>query len=205
MGRPINKRFIGLGPERIRVGDVRRVGEAEEAGGNDTYIVAQKSTTKFLVADVSGGWQEILTLVDKDAGSLEEGEFRVNTYLPDGREQNLVRLRNRTMITSNSMVTAWSTDSFADSATIVNDITQANPAVLTTSSIGVTRAIDGGTITFSDNVGGMVEIRDLSSTITKLSSTELQLNDIDSTGFTAFTSGGSWRGAKANGTIQQQF
>lgn len=73
-------------------------------------------------------------------------------------------------------------------AATVTNITQANPAVITTSSAH--GFVTGETVTMS-GVVGMVEINGLSSTITVLTTTTFQLDTIDSTLFTAYTSGGS--------------
>lgn len=96
MGRPINKRFLGTGVDAIKVSHYFREGDVETAD-QDTYIISQRSTKKFLISNISAGWVDILTLVDKDAGSLQEGEFRISALDPDTNPQNVVRLYNRTI------------------------------------------------------------------------------------------------------------
>jgi len=97
MGRPINKRYLGDVAGSLQVTHYRRAGGIETAGGDDTHIVSQRSTNKFVVSDTSEAWSEVLTLVGKDAGSLEEGEFRIAAVDPDTNPQNVVRLYNRTI------------------------------------------------------------------------------------------------------------
>jgi hypothetical protein len=97
MGRPINKHLLGDVAGSLQVTHNRRTGNAETAGNDDTHIIRQRSTNKFLVADTSEGWTEILKLVAKDAGTLEEGEFRIEAVDPDEASQNVVRLYNSTI------------------------------------------------------------------------------------------------------------
>lgn len=97
MGRPINKRYLGDVVGAIKVSHYFRVGGAEFVGEDDTHIISQRSTNKFLVGDTSGAWQEVLTLVDKEVGTLDEGEFRISAVDPDTAPQNVVRLYNRTV------------------------------------------------------------------------------------------------------------
>jgi len=70
----------------------------------------------------------------------------------------------------------------------VSGITQANPAVVTTSSA---HGLETGDIVRLYDVGGMTEVNDAGYTITVVSTTTFSLDGIDSTGYTAYTSGGT--------------
>jgi len=196
MGRPINKRFIGDNPGSIKVSHHFRVGESEVAGGDDTYIVSQRSNTKFLISDTSEGWSEVLVLADKDAGSLAEGEFRIAATDELGADVNAIRLYNRTIRVTGPKKVKWSID--APESQAITGITQADPAVVTVADTSVYN--DGDTVTIS-GVVGMTEINGLSSTITILNATTFELDTIDSTGFTAYTSGGT---VSVGGSIDDQ-
>lgn len=69
----------------------------------------------------------------------------------------------------------------------ITNITQANPAVVTAVAHGF---VNGNTIAI-DSVGGMTEVNGRSFKITVLSNDTFQLDGEDSTGHTAYTSGGN--------------
>ena len=78
----------------------------------------------------------------------------------------------------------------AAAATVVNitGITQSSNATVTVSAIGGLQT--GNIVAFADVVG-MTEINGLSSSITVISATQFTCDTIDSTAFTAYTSGGT--------------
>jgi hypothetical protein len=88
---------------------------------------------------------------------------------------------------SNSQWQNEETLTTSSSGTITN-ITQANPAVVTSTLHGLST---GNLVTISD-VSGMTEINDETSPITVIDADSFSLDDIDSTAFTAYTSGGTW-------------
>jgi hypothetical protein len=189
MGRPINKRYLGDAVDSIKVSHYFRVGGAETVGEEDTYIVSQRSTNKFVVADTSGAWTESLTLVDKDAGSLAAGEFRIGGRDADGTVYNVARLYNRTLrlgSADNSFVKeAWTVAPVAGAPTeAISAITQANPAVVT---IGSTANMTSGETVTITGVTGMVEITNRAYIVTVINGTTFSLDGIDSTGFTLYT------------------
>lgn len=73
------------------------------------------------------------------------------------------------------------------SAFSITNITQADPAVVTTSAAH--GFVTGDTI-YIDTVVGMTEVNDTSFSITVLSTTTFELDGIDSSGYSAYTSGG---------------
>jgi hypothetical protein len=105
MGRPINKKYLGSGAGKIQVTSYRLVGGTETTTTQDSlaYIVSQRSTRKFkvrvdAVADSSAA-DVVLTLVDKAAGALGEGEFRISVVNPlDSSTDNASKLTNRTVV-----------------------------------------------------------------------------------------------------------
>ena len=129
MGRPLNKRYFGDIAGSLQVTSHYRVGESEVAGGDDTYIVSQRSTNKFLVADTSDAWTEVLTLVDKAEGGLAEGEFMVEALQADGTQSRVIRFYNRTLRLTGNIKQKWSIAAALELA--ITGITQAATAVVT--------------------------------------------------------------------------
>ena len=95
MGRPINKNKIGSGAGKIQVTSYRLTGELESQTAGS--IVRQRSTKKFVVD--GNGTEEVLTLVNKNQGTLLEGEFIVNAKDNTGTATQVTKLRNRTVQT----------------------------------------------------------------------------------------------------------
>jgi hypothetical protein len=189
MGRPINKKYLGDAVDRIKVTNYYRVGGAETAGQDDTYIVSQRSTNKFVIADTSGAWTESLTLVDKAAGTLVAGEFRLDGTDADGAVFNVVRLYNRTLRLglANGVFSKepWTVTPVVGAPTeAISGITKANPAVVTAASTA--NMTSGETVTIT-GVTGMVEITDGAYIVNVLNATTFELTGIDSTGFTTYT------------------
>lgn len=83
----------------------------------------------------------------------------------------------------------------------ITNITQANPAVVTANGHGFST---GNTITI-DNVVGMTEVNARSFKITVLSANTFELDGEDSTGHTAYTSGGDATRANSATTIGSGF
>ena len=186
MGRPINPRYLGDVAGSIKVSHHYRVGQSEVAGGEDTYIVKQKSANKFEVADTSSGWTEVLTLVNKAAGALAEGEFRIDATQADGTPSNVSRLYNRTVRIDGNTKVKWNIS--VPAALTITGISQANPAVVT---VADTSTLTTGEEIYISGVVGMTEVNDANFTITVINSTTFSLDSTDATGYTAYTSGGT--------------
>jgi len=103
MGRPIKKSLIGSGAGKIQVTSYRLTGDVETSGDGAAYIVSQRSTRRFKVSVVdetdSSTTTAVLKLVDKAAGALAEGEFRISVTNPlDSSVDNASKLTNRTVV-----------------------------------------------------------------------------------------------------------
>ena len=103
MGRPIKKSLIGSGAGKIQVTSYRLNGGVETSGDGAAYIVSQRSTKRFKVSVVdesdSSTTTAVLTLVNKAAGALAEGEFRISVVNPaDSSVDNASKLTNRTVV-----------------------------------------------------------------------------------------------------------
>lgn len=194
MGRPLQPRNFGDAAGRIQVTSYYRVGGSETAGGEDTYIESQKSTNKFLVADTSGAWSEVLTLVDKAEGGLAEGEFMIEAVESDGTPSRVTRFYNRVIHLTGNKKQKWSLSAAVEQT--VSGITQADPAVVTVASTA--DLTTGDTVTLSEVVG-MTEVNGNSYTITVVNGTTFSLDSTDSTGFTAYSSAGLAR--RSGGTV----
>lgn len=193
MGRPLNKKYFGDVAGAIQVTSYFRAGASEVAGQDDTHIVSQRSTNKFLVADTSGAWSEVLTLVDKAEGALAAGEFMVEALQADGTPSRVTRFYNRTLRLSGNVKQKWSIAAAAELA--ITGISLAATAVVTVADTSALTT--GDTVTITDVVG-TVEVNDLSFTVTVLNGTTFELDGINSTGYTIYGSGGV--ATKAGGT-----
>lgn len=199
MGRPINKRYLGDAANSIKVSHYRRATGAEVTGDDTTHIVSQRSSNKFVVAGTIGGaWSESLTLVDKDAGTLLNGEFRISAQNADGDLLNTIRLYNRTIRVTGPDKVKWSINAPAD--LVITGISQAAAAVVTVASTAT--LTDGDVVTIS-GVVGMVEINGFSGPVTVLNGTTFSL-PVASTGFTPYASGGVVSGVGETGSIDVQ-
>jgi len=185
MGRPINKKHIGDGAGKIQVSAMKFA-----AGGEiitEGHIISQRSSTKFNVTD--GSKTEILTLVNKDVGSLAAGEMVINAVDGDGVEKQITKLMNRKIQVEGDSVGTWQRDSDGLSTAVekvITGISQANPAVVTSNG----HALPNGTKVSITKVVGMVEVNNGTFTVAGTATNTFQLTGEDSSGHTAYTSGG---------------
>jgi len=185
MGRPINKKHIGDGAGKIQVTAMRFAAGSEII--TEGHIISQRSSTKFNVTD--GSKTEILTLVNKDVGSLAAGEMVINAVDGDGVEKQITKLMNRTIQVEGDSVGTWQRDSDGLSTAIekvITGISSANPAVVTSNG----HALPNGTKVSITKVVGMVEVNNGTFTVAGTATNTFQLTGEDSSGHTAYTSGG---------------
>jgi hypothetical protein len=201
MGRPINKKYFGDGgATKIQVTHYRRAAGVEAAGGDDTHIVSQRSTNRFVVRDTSGAWSETLKLVDKDAGTLLNGEFRISATTADGETVNVKRLYNRTLRVTGPEKVKWSITAPASKA-ITGISVAATPVVTVASTAGMT---SGDEVTIAGVVGTMsTPLNGNSFIITVINGTTFSLAGVSTVGLT-YTSGGTITGIGSQAGIDVQ-
>ena len=106
MGRPIQKRKIGLGTAKIEVTIARFTGDGGTTSGsisNPLYIDRQRGSLQFLVKDKNGTKSEKLELVGKATPAA--GEFSIRVAIDNDPDGNLddstyyyvTKLHNRTV------------------------------------------------------------------------------------------------------------
>ena len=132
MGRPINKRYFGPladanDPLNAPKNDTKFNITANVKVGTNTvsetgYILAQRSTSKFLVNDTKDGTKRTLsgtgtgnvgvcTLVDKPANTLANNEMSIQANIAgsDGNQVRIAKLYNRTCRDFNNNRYTWET------------------------------------------------------------------------------------------------
>ena len=188
-------RFIG------EIDDSSKVGRLIPFSFNteQTYMLVFEHLKMRVIKDggyvLAGGGPAIFELVTPYTESqLPRLSYTQNADVmtiahPDHDPANLNRLADDnwtlTTVDYSSSVTA---PTFAG-ATVKNitNITQANPAVVEV----VSHAFSTGNLIAIDDVVGMVEVNNLSFRITVITANHFQLDGIDSSGYTAYTSGGT--------------
>lgn len=149
----------------------------------------------FILTSPGGPAYEISTPYTEDelyrVGYTQDADVMTLVH-PNHDPRNLSRLADDNWsldvidyaIDSINIVTpTWITSS----VTSITNITQANPAVVTSASHGRTT----GQVVTIKNVGGMTEVNNRSFTITVLTANTFSLDGVDSTGYTLYTSGGN--------------
>ena len=186
MGRPINKKHIGDGAGKIQVTAVKFA-----AGGEiltEAHIISQRSTNKFKVTD--GSKTEVVTLVNKSIGALGAGEFCINVADSDGVTKQVTKLMNRKMQLEGASNHKWARSSTGTSSAVekvITGATAANPCVITSNDHGLAN----GTKVSISKVVGMVELNiETAYTVASTATNTFALTGINSSGFTAYTSGG---------------
>lgn len=117
-------------------------------------------------------------------------EFYWHKRMPDGyayaQKADIASL-DREIITSNG-VSVYNTASFTDNSQVISGVSQANPAVVTVAS---TAGWQTGDYVRIRDVVGMTELNTNLYRITVINATTFSLDGVDSTGFTAYSSGGN--------------
>ena len=186
MGRPINKKHIGDGAGKIQVTAVRFA-----AGGEittESHIVKQRSTNKFIVTD--GNKTETCTLVNKSIGGLGASEFCINVTDSDGVTKQVTKLYNRKMQLEGNTRHVWTRDADGLSDAIekvISGATAADPCVITATGHGFS---NGDKVSIR-GVVGMVELNlETAYTVANKTTNTFELDGVDSSGFTGYTSDG---------------
>jgi hypothetical protein len=146
----------------------------------------QTLATKTITKDDAND-RDVLDFDDIPFGSLEAGqsvaailfyEFITN----DAASPLIYHIDGKVKVTAAAPIAA------ASSSGVITGATQANPVVVT--SIG--HGLSNGMKVYIANVVGMIEINNQVFTVAGVTSNTFQLSGINGSGFTAYTSGGTW-------------
>lgn len=132
-------------------------------------VINADPTTGFVVTSASHGMSENETFYMygvQNAGFFNDVQWTVGST-----------------VTEDSFSVDADISSFAAAIT---GITQANPAVVT----AVAHPFADGQLVYIVDVGGMTEVNDLAFTVANSTTDTFELQGIDSTGYTAYTTGG---------------
>ena len=197
MGRPVNKRYLGNMQGSLKVSHYRRNGEVEQAGGDDTYIVRQRTNNRFTIADESGGWEENLRLVDKAEGTLNEGEFIIEALDNRGNPARVTRLYNRSVKLSGNERNVWSPE--PDITLGIENVTLDGVSDVTITTITDHPYETGDKVRFH-NIGGTTQLN-YSYIIKVTGNNTFTLNNTVGAGYTAYSSGGTAQNIFSDKTV----
>ena len=198
MGRPLNKKFFGA---PTTLGSEIKVQFYNGTASVNGYIVKQLGSKKFRCTD--GVITKDCTLVDKVAANIAAGEMSIVVKDDAGAVKQVTKISGRKVTLDTGTTIKWNmSDSAYDGAvemeeagdtravqSAVTAVTQANPGAVTS---GVVHGLLTGDRVRFTNIGGMVELNaNTVFAITKTSATAFTIG-VDTTGFTAYTSGGTW-------------
>lgn len=115
MGRPINKRYFGsldntdggTMPKGDAEYNIRVEAYVGGAAVDDAYILAQKGTNKFKVANKAGSATAICRLVDEAADNLTAGEMVIFGSDGTGNRITIKKMFNRTAVDWNGNRYTW--------------------------------------------------------------------------------------------------
>ena len=113
----------------------------------------------------------------------------INAVDTDGVEKQITKLMNRTIQVEGNAVGTWQRDSDGLSTAVekvITGITRANPAVVTSAG----HALANGTKISITRVVGMTQVNNETFTVAGTATNTFQLSGINSSAYTAYTSGG---------------
>ena len=84
-------------------------------------------------------------------------------------------------------------DSVSSDTGVITGLTSANPGVVTSASHG----LSNGQVVRIDDVGGMTQVNDTLFTTANVATNTFQLSGVDTSGYTSYSSGGTWSKATA--------
>lgn len=159
-------------------------------GGRITLFPKMNIQGKDFNPFQSAGKQFKLSYIDfqMDANLLSPAiaattiQLFVNAYL--GEQANLINT-NQELINS------------SQACGFITNATRANPCQITSPD----HSLVTGTLVYIANVQGMTQLNSAIYTITVVDSNNFTLNNTDSTGFSAYTTGGIWNTSPVNGQI----
>ena len=207
MGRPLNKKYFGAptaGGNEIKV--QFHNGTASVNG----YIVKQLGSKKFRCTD--GITTKDCFLVDKGAADITAGEMSIVVKDDAGAVKQVTKIAGKRVTLDSGETIAWGFDSYNQvtgavemeeagnagvAAVAVTAVTQANPGAVTTGAAHL--LVTGDRVRFA-GVVGMVELNaNTVFAVTTVNATSFQI--VDTTGFTAYTSGGTVTQVEADADV----
>ena len=207
MGRPLNKRFFGAPTAAGNEIKVQFHNGTESVNG---YIVKQLGSKKFRCTD--GVIEKDCFLVDKAAGAIAAGEMSIVVKDDAGAVKQVTKIAGKRVTLDSGETIAWGFDSYNQvtgavemeeagnagvAAVAVTGVTQADPGVVTTGAAHL--LVTGDRVRFA-GVVGMVELNaNTVFAVTTVNATSFQI--VDTTGFTAYTSGGTVTQVEADADV----
>ena len=206
MGRPLNKRYFGA---PTTGGNEIKIQFHNGTGSVNGYIVKQLGSKKFRCTD--GTIVRDCTLVDKAAGAL--AGYEMSIVVKDAAEaiKQVTKISGRKVTLDSGESIAWAYG--AATATVVEmeeagdagvaavavtAVTQANPGAVTTGAAHL--LVTGDRVRFA-GVVGMVELNaNTVFAVTTVDATHFTIG-VNSTGFTAYTSGGTVTQVEADADV----
>ena len=149
------------------------------ARNNTRHITGATNANPVVITATAHGYANGDIVYIEDVGGMTQINNRVFTAA--GVAANTFQLSGENGITHG----VYTSGGLATEA--ITAITQANPAVVTAEGHGFT----SGDEVYLENIGGMTELNGGRYTANVLTADTFELTGIDSTGFTAFTSGGT--------------
>lgn len=189
MGRPINKRYMGNQPGAIQVTAYRRAAGLEVSATPSTYIVSQRGSNKFLIADSVGAWQEVLTLTAAKQGSLLPGEFMVLGMDQNGNADSITKIYDRKLRWGGSNI-PWATTQVPVRSGPITIMTVSAPAYISSPAHGL---VTGDVVYVAGIINGPTLINGRSYTVITTKATSFGLVGSSSLGQPVWSLGGSWR------------
>lgn len=126
VGRPVNKRYFGK-----NANNNLRVTFKTSGVEYDGYILSQRSTRRFKVSD--GTHTAVCTLVNKNAGSLADGEMLIQVLLDTGELRQVTKLYNRVAVVEGETKMPWTfvASTTDDKVQVIEEAAGAFVAILT--------------------------------------------------------------------------
>ena len=208
MGRPLNKRFFGAPTAAGNEIKVQFHNGTESVNG---YIVKQLGSKKFRCTD--GVIEKDCFLVDKAAAAIAAGEMSIVVKDDAGAVKQVTKIAGKRVTLDSGETIAWGFDSYNQvtgavemeeagnagvAAVAVTAVTKANPGAVTTGAAHL--LVTGDRVRFA-GVVGMVELNvNTVFAVTKVNATSFTIG-VNTTGFTAYTSGGTVTQVEADADV----
>lgn len=151
------------------------------------FIVQETEVSLVVINDTSGNPVFIGRAKSGTLLNEEKWQIRKVTWDSNSSPTRVEWPQNSESKASTNYEFAWN----SDTNLTITGITEANPAVVTVSSIG---DLENGDLIIIQNVAGMTEVNFNGSniyTVANISGSTFELQGVDSSAFTTYTSGGS--------------